>query len=317
MKIHNPNDLEFDSESIRELIRSDLDPVRLAVEDHRKQRARTPVTSGSAAGGAQMLQPDVERSRQPSTVAAPSKQREHGASGTSASLRGDATPVRKSRDERIAEHQTLATRYRQLAKILVECEALELVDYEILALKLYPGGQLIAAAKRRRDLWLMACLFLTSLALIGWLGFFAAWVTGMLIGLLVVCLSFVVSPIRAIFYKLPTLRQLNALRKTMEYRALNHVKMLEGGNGLAFQCQRMASVRASLTEKRFQRLVLLSRQGMLIKAMQSVAGIRLYLSYLLEAQNAYLKVKHQYLEVSAKLKSDYLDLNLEFSEAVH
>ena len=97
----------------------------------------------------------------------------------------------------------------------------------------------------------------------------------------------------------------------MEFKALNHIKMLEGDRGLAWQCQRMRSYRPSLGDKRFERLVLLSQQRNLLKAMRTVAGIRMYLSYLLEAQQAFSLVKQDYMKTSTQLKRDYASFSTE------
>jgi len=322
MKIHNPNDLEFDSQTLRALARGDLDPVRLAVEKHREQK-NLPTQADAIPN-----KPSAQSARQKRSAGLPSqlsqgsnvargqasertRERSRAQSkGQSKAQLKQSAGTGKSLQERQAEYQALQQKREQLAEIVRQCEALEVLKFETLAMKQYPAPETIAAARRRRDIWLFSALFCLSLAFIGWQGLLSAWVAGVATGLLVILLAFALTPFRQLFYQLPTLSQLKSLRKAMEFAALNHVKMLEGNNGLAYQCQRMQSYRSELSERRFQRLVVLSKQGQVVKAIASVAGIRLYLSYLLEARQAFVVVKQEYMKTSGTLQKDYSDLAL-------
>jgi len=313
MKIHNPNDLDFDPQSLLALARGELDPVRLAVEEHRQQ--------GNQAGSAQITNDQHNRqalSAAPAIAGAksrgkpPARQRGSKSTAKESAVKSNipGSGPKKSAEERLAERDALLLKRRKLARIIRECEALEVVNYDTLAMKYYPEGAAIAAAKRRRDIWLLCCLFCGSMVLVGWQGILSPWFTGLMFGLLVVLLAFCLEPFRHLFYKVPTLSQLKAMRKAMEFKALSHIRMLEGKNGLAFYCQNMIGYNTVLTNKRFQRLVALSKHGSLIKAVQSVAGIRLYLLYVLEAQKAFALVKQQYMKTSSRLSTEFADLAL-------
>ena len=301
MKIHNPNELDFDPQTLRALARGDLDPVRLAVEQHHQQKNKPA-----------KREPKQRQTKTKSTANLPAIEKSENRVEKETKARKPAKPeLKKSREERLAELKALREKRNRLARIISQCEALEVVNYETLAMKFYPEGDAVAAAKRRRDVWLLCCLFCASIVIVGWQGLLSAWVTGVVFGLLVVLLAFLLEPFRTMFYRVPTLNQLNSRRKAMEFRALNHIKMLEGGNGLVFQCQMMSAYRPALSDKRYQRLVFLSQRGYVVRAIQTVAGIRLYLSYMLEAQRAFALIKQEYMKTAGKLKNDYPDLALD------
>ncbi len=327
MKIHNPNNLEFDAGSLRALARGELDPVRQAVEDHKEERRHQ-----------QQKSPHQDRRQSTRALKPAGSQRAANkesprtdghlpaASGRSAGNNNEvaAPPHQKSRDsavkkeedklteeQRREQYETLRNKQFELTEIIRECEALEVLDFDLLALKSYPDGLSLSTAKRRRDLWLLCCLFCLALILLGWQGMIAPWIAGMSLGVLILLGTLMIRPIRKILFTAETVGDLKQTRKTMEFRALNHIKMLEGSNGLAYQCQMMLSFRPSLAERRFQRIVMLSQQSNLIKAIRSVAGIRLYLTYLVEAQQAYRLVKQEYMKTASLLKREFADFTLQ------
>ena len=308
MKIHNATDLDLDPAELRALARGELDPVRRAIEEHkarpsqipepvRKPRTRKPASANLPASN--------PGGKTPSTIN-PAKEQvaRQQKDKTAVEPKPDPKAIEASRRE---EFEALREKLKQYVQIIRACEPLEVLNYDVLALKYYPDMVDVLGAKRRRDLWFLAILFTFGLFLIGWQGLLPAWIAGSSMGISLALCAFAIPQIRALFLKVPSHRQLVQRKKEMEFRAMSHIRMLEGSNGLAYQCQMMLPYRKVLGDKRYHRIVILSRQKAIIKAMRSVAAIRLYLMYMLEAQQAFKEVKDSYMKVSSKLKTDFAD----------
>ncbi|WP_020408781.1 hypothetical protein [Hahella ganghwensis] len=332
MKIHNSTQRDLEPEELRALARGELDPIKKAIEEHRSKNL--PATSEKGAGGSKPPAQKTDRNdkRSPAKSRLPAKGGQNALAGkeskvatgnessvSNSSTRGGADKTapagkenpqaaQQSAEQRKQEWQKLKEKQVRLIQIIRECEPLEVLNYELLALKQYPDAVRILSAKRRRDLWLLADLLALGVFLIGWFGFFPAWVAGVAFGVLIALLSFAIPPIRHMFVKVPDHKELVEQKKAIEFRAISHIRMLEGSNGLAYQCQMMLPYRKSLGDKRYRRIVLLSRQKAIIKAMRSAAAIRLYLMYMLEAQQAFKVVKNEYMKTSSRLQSEFVDL---------
>ncbi len=311
MKIHNSSDFDLDPAELRALARGDLDPVRLAVEEHKVRPAKTPEpaaksrSKSSASSG-------LPAARQQSNGLASTKKTPGGPANRPGASKPDPTeksqqPPKRSEESRREEFETLREQLKQYIQIIRACEPLEVLNYDLLALKHYPDAVEVLGSKRRRDLWFMAIMLTSGLFLIGWQGLLPAWIAGSSLGLALALGAFAIPQVRGLFLKVPSHRQLVQRKKSMEFRAMSHIRMLEGSDGLAYQCQMMLPYRRALGDKRFHRIVVLSRQKAIIKAMRSVAAIRLYLMYMLEAQQAFKEVKNGYMKVSSKLKTDFSD----------
>ncbi|WP_241566818.1 hypothetical protein [Hahella sp. KA22] len=326
MKIHNPNDFDLDPKTLRSLARGDMDPVRRAVEEHRsntlpaakesqptaKSPAKTPAAPPSDPRTSKDLSKTKSNGVAPSAQSlkkAEQKKAEQKKAEQKKAEQKKAEAAESEEDRKRRYRETVAQR-NQLTQILRECEALEVMNYDVLAIKHYPQTIDLISARRRRDLWLLSCLLSFAVFLIGWQGGLNAWVAGIAFGFFVAISALAIPPLRRLFIKNAGYSELVRQRKELEFRAITHIRMLEGGNGLAYQCLMMSTYRKSLLDRRYRRLVTLSKQGQLIKAMRTVAAIRLYLQYLLEAQQAFEITKNKYMEASAKIKTEFADLAL-------
>jgi hypothetical protein len=315
MKIHNPNnlDLEVDLSALRAMIRGDMDPLRQALEERREHPGESsarrksdgfPLAGKPVQNGANLPSATV------ATLPAAAKQTATLLPGRPSQVanRQAAQPVKQgpTAEELEQTRLNLLTRRKALARIIQQCEALELVNPGYLAMSDYPSTERLLMARKWRDFWFVACLLCAGLAFMGWWGILNPWVSGIAAGGLVFCLTLIWRPVRQFFFRKDnSFPALMAYRKTLEFRAMNHIRMLEGTNGLAWQCQAMRDRRKTLAEKRYERMALLSRQGLLLKAMRNIAAFRFYLQYLVEARHSFVEVKKEYLEVSATLVKDF------------
>ncbi len=323
MKIHNPNnlDVEVDLSALRAMVRGDLDPVRQALEERRDGSRQTAVGRQRMPLNAE--QRDEPRGKGLSLVAERGGANFPAPAGGQLPVPGGQAPMAVSRgarqasstpapapgpsaEEIEARRQLLFDRRKVLANIIKECEALEVLNPETLALRDYPQMERLMVARKWRDLWFVATLLCAAVAAMGWFGLLGPWLAGVAAGGLVFGLSLTLAPVRQFFlrrdHSLPALLE---YRRTLEFRALNHIRLLEGRNGLAWHCQAMREQRPSLAQKRYQRMAVLSRQGLLLKAMRNVGAFRFYLQYLLEAREGFAVVKREYLEVSAALVREF------------
>lgn len=328
MKIHNPNDLDLDVDlsALRAMVRGDQHPAVQAVEEHRdnkRQRGQNSDAKGrqarqeESASGKPALpaekapqpkaSPPAVNARpsasMPATVPNPksgAEKKAAPASGAAATEKSQATPATRE------DWESLNKKKKELVEIIRHCEALEILNPDYLAIPDYPGPESLILSKRRRDLWRLSILFFLGLSVLGLANIINAWVAGIAAGICVLLIAAATPWLRQ-FLPLneSSFRNLQARRKYLEHRALNHIKLLEGQHRLAWQCQRMQSINTQLSAKKYERLVLLSRQGLLIKGVRNVAAFRFYLQYLREAQKAFTQVKSEYLGISARLKNDF------------
>ena len=134
-------------------------------------------------------------------------------------------------------------------------------------------------------------LFLFSL-----LGVLTAWVGGVGCGLAFLSAIFAFSPARRFFFSRPHLHDLLALRKRIEYTALHHVQYLEGRDGLAWRCAKLAKYNPNLKRPLFKGVYRYSKNKTLISYLHNRKTIRLYLLLMVEAQKAYQRLEKDYLE---------------------
>lgn len=319
MKIHNPNnlDLEKDLTTLRALVRGDLHPALQAVEEHKERRATKPpaVRGGDkksekqgGAASASSTKASLPANRPGSQLAAPKK--ESGSVKVGAE-KDEGSPAGKSAGTAIGSPQSyedLIKKRRELVDILSHCEALEIVNPKILSVPEYPSAELMLFSRRRRDLWRLALLFAIGLSLVGLTGVLNPWVAGIATGTAVFLMLLGVPQVRRFLpLKDNSYQELKRRRKELELEAIRHIKMLEGREGLAWQCQRMKGRNHRLAEKRYERMVVLSRQGILIKGLRNVAAFRFYLQYLREAQKTFREIKAEYTELAATLNREYGD----------
>ncbi len=181
-------------------------------------------------------------------------------------------------------------------KLLAECQTLLNVNYDWLYLDDYPDNRAVAIAKRNRDYWLFVCCIVFVVFCAGVLGAVPAWVGGSAFGLLFITLCFALKPFRRFFSEDPTLHELLQERKTLEFRALNHIKLLEGQEGLAWKCRKLAKYNENLKRTLFQGVMEVSAKKRLFGVIREKKHIRLYLQLILEAEKAYKRLQKDYLK---------------------
>ncbi|MDN6318741.1 MAG: hypothetical protein L0J77_03170 [Marinobacter sp.] len=188
------------------------------------------------------------------------------------------------------------SRQRKLRLMLRQCDRVLLMDFDLLAMTDWPDNYSVAAARRRRDLWLFSALVAATIFLSGLTGFVPAWIAGGGFGAFVIILLLGVPVVRGIYSATPSYLDLLIKRQRMMRDARKHADHLEGSDGLIWQCARMAEFNPALKNTRFSSLLGLSEQKSLPRALSRREHIRLYLIYLLEAEKAYGRVQAAFFE---------------------
>jgi len=189
-----------------------------------------------------------------------------------------------------------AARQRRLRLLLRRCDRVLLMDFDILAMNDWPDNFTLAAARRRRDLWLLAALVCATLFLSGLTGYVPAWLAGGGFGSFVIILLLGLPGIRRIYTSRPSYLDLLLRRRSLLADARRHAEHLEGREGLAWQCVQMAEYNPALRHPRFSELVELSERRLLPRFLTRREHVRLYLIFLLEAEKAYTRVQEAFLE---------------------
>lgn len=205
-------------------------------------------------------------------------------------------PVPKSSAEKKQEQDELKLQQHRKKILLAGCEPVMSLNYDFLAMDDYPENSVVAAARRDRDYWLVICSVFASVFFFGLLGFVSAGVSGIAFGLSFLSAIFAFSPLRKYFFSRPPLRELLAKRKEIEFRALSHIRLLEGKDGLAWRCQKLHKYNSNLAKKIFSGIYRFSRERQLLKVLRERKHIRLYLLLMIEAQKAYKRLEKDYLE---------------------
>ncbi|PFG07834.1 hypothetical protein [Marinobacter sp. LV10MA510-1] len=229
-----------------------------------------------------------QNTTQPSTGPNESTRQPSDAMAADAEDSRDASPG-SSRDK-------AANRQRQLRLMMRQCDRVLLADYDLLAMEKWPDNARISAARRRRDLWLLAVFVAAVLFVGGVLGVLPAWLGGTGFGALVTTLLLALPPVRRVFSSRPSHRELVQQRGQMLRDARRHVAHLEGADGLVWQCQRMAAFNPALASHSFSRLREASEKHILVGQLTERKYVRLYLFYLVEADKAYQRLQQAFLD---------------------
>ena len=200
--------------------------------------------------------------------------------------------------------------------LLAGCEPVMSFNYDFLAMDDYPENALVAASRRDRDYWLAICSVSAAIFFFGLLGFVSPGIAGVACGLSFLSGIFAFSRFRRYFFTRPPLHELLAKRKQIEFRALTHIRLLEGKDGLAWRCQKLQKYNANLSKKIFSGLYRFSRERQLLKVVRHRKHIRLYLLLMIEAQKAYKRLEKDYLEHHFKHLEAGWDDRIESGEAV-
>ncbi|MBQ0831598.1 hypothetical protein [Marinobacter sp.] len=188
------------------------------------------------------------------------------------------------------------SRQRKLRLMLRQCDRVLLMDFDLLAMNEWPDNFSVAAARRSRDLWLFSALVAAIVFLSGLTGFVPAWLAGGGFGAFVIILLLGIPVVRSIYTSAPSYLDLLIKRQRMMRDARRHAEHLESKEGLIWQCARMADFNPALKNTRFSRLLRLSEQKALPRALSRREHVRLYLIYLLEAEKAYGRVQAAFFE---------------------
>lgn len=215
-------------------------------------------------------------------------------------LEDDRRTKQKSLDmakEQLARHKSELKLQQHRKKVLLAgCEPVMGLNYDFLAMDDYPDNALVAEARRDRDYWVAICATFATLFVFSLLGLVTPWVGGVGAGLCFISAMFAFSPARKIFFSRPHLHELLAKRKVLEYSAMHHIKYLEGVDGLAWRCEKMAKFNPNLENKLFLGLYRYSKSKSLLDYIHNKKTIRLYLLLMTEAQKAYKRLEKEYLE---------------------
>lgn len=223
--------------------------------------------------------------------------------------------VPKSAAEIKQEQDEIKLQQHRKKILLAGCEPVMGFNYNFLAMDDYPENSLVSAARRDRDYWLVICVIFTSVFFFGVLGFIPPGIAGISCGLGFLSAIFAFSPFRRYFFLRPHLHQLLAKRKEIEFRALNHIRLLEGKDGLAWRCKKLQKYNSNLAKKIFFGLYRYSNERRLLSIVREKRHIRLYLLLMIEAQKAYKRLEKDYLENHFKHLEDGWDDRIEGGEA--
>lgn len=185
---------------------------------------------------------------------------------------------------------------RKLRRLLRQCERVNLLDFNILALAGWPDNYTLNAARRRRDSWLLSATIAALVFLSGLTGFVPAWIAGGGFGAFVVILLLGVPFVRRLYSPKPSYLDLVLYRQQLLRDARRHVAHLEGEVGLIWQCNELSEFNPTLASQRFSTLRHLSEQRRLAASLTRREHIRLYLIFMLEAEKAYERMQNVYFE---------------------
>lgn len=222
----------------------------------------------------------------------------------------------KKPSEKNEEQDELKLQQHRKKILLAGCEPVMGFNYNFLAMDDYPENSLIAAARKDRDYWLAVCVIFGSIFFFGILGFVSPGISGISCGLGFLSAIFAFSPYRRHFFKRPHLHQLLAKRKEIEFRAMNHIRLLEGSDGLAWRCKKLQKYNSNLSKNIFSGLYHYSKQRQLLNIVRQKKHIRLYLMLMIESQKAYKRLEKDYLENHFKHIEAGWDDRIDDKEAV-
>ncbi|WP_040886814.1 hypothetical protein [Marinobacter santoriniensis] len=195
-----------------------------------------------------------------------------------------------------SERLLAESRQRKLRLLLRQCDRVLLMDFDVLAMSGWPDNYAMAAARRRRDIWILSAVVAAALFLSGLSSFVPAWLAGGAFGAFVIILLLGVPVIRRVYSSQPSFLDLVLLRQRLLSDARRHAAHLEGEAGLVWQCVGMADFNPALKNTRFSELVRLSERRALPRYLRRREHVRLYLIFLLEAEKAYGRVQQAFFE---------------------
>lgn len=192
--------------------------------------------------------------------------------------------------------EATASQQRKRRLLLRQCDRVLLLDFNLLAMPDWPDNYTVAAARRRRDLWLFCTTVAALVFLSGMTGFVPAWLAGGGFGAFVIILLSGIPAIRRLYSGQDSHLELVMRRHRLLKDARKHIEHLEGETGLAWQCAQMVEFNPALNSVRFRRLVELSEHRHLSRHVTRREHIRLYLIFMLESEKAYSSLQQAFLD---------------------
>lgn len=234
----------------------------------------------------------------------PIKQSDTDAETIKSALESSSSPVLEAVANDVEEKKKQQARKLRLMK---ECEGVLLVNYDWLDMPEYPSNDLLAVARKTREYTILLNTCLGIICILAFSGVTPAWVGGSALGLLFIsfCVSF--TSLRKILIKEPSYREIMKERQAHEFKALGHIRLLEGKSGLAWKLENLAPYNSALKKELFQSIVVYSRAQKLLKILRRKEHIRLYLIYLLEAEKAFKRLKEDYFSTHRELQLRGID----------
>lgn len=205
-------------------------------------------------------------------------------------------------EERIQQHR------KKL--LLAGCEPVMSLNFDCLAMDAYPSNEAVAAAKYARDYWLFIALLGALVFVLGFTPLVPALIAGFACGMACLGVACANAWVRRTVFASPAYSDLLEERKAIEFKALNHIRYLEGMDGLAWRCQKMNKYNSNLNRKMFNGMIMFSQQRQMLDVIRNRKQIRLYLLFMVEAQKAYKRLQKDYLENHFKYVEQGMDDSL-------
>lgn len=212
-----------------------------------------------------------------------------------AGLEAEAAPSTPA-DAVAIDELSAARRQHKLRLLLRQCDRVLLLDFNLLAMSSWPDNYTVAAARRRRDLWLFSATLSGLIFLSGMTGLVPAWVAGGGFGAFVIILLAGIPVIRRLYSGHESYLELIMRRQRLMREARKHIAHLEGNAGLLWQCAQMSEFNPALRSLRFQRLISLSEKRVLARYCVRRQHVRLFLIYMLESEKAYSRLEQAFFD---------------------
>ncbi|WP_097461038.1 hypothetical protein [Mangrovitalea sediminis] len=199
------------------------------------------------------------------------------------------------RDDREQEKLLFMSQQHRRRQLLRSCERVLMIEFDVLSMPDWPDNFALLQARRRRDYWLMAASVCAGLFLLGMTDLVPAWLAGTGFGAFALLCLLALPPVRHVFSERLSYAELLLERYRILRRAREHVRHLEGVEGLAWQCAQLSEFNPVLRHSRFAGLLRLSESGALAGSLKTRGHMRLYLIFLLEAEKGYTRLQEAYL----------------------
>lgn len=204
--------------------------------------------------------------------------------------------ARAESEDREQEKVRFMSQQQRRRMLLRNCERVLMMEFDVLSMPEWPDNFALMQARRRRDYWLTAVSVCAGVFLLGMTSLVPAWLAGTGFGAFVLLCVLALPPIRHVFSERLSHAELLIERYRLMRRAREHVRHLEGVEGLAWQCAQLSEFNPVLRHARFSGLLRLSEVGALASSLKTRGHMRLYLIFLLEAEKGYNRLQEAYLQ---------------------